>query len=98
MADIRGDFEVRNVNGEVEIHRMGGSGEATTVNGSVVASFTANPKSNSHFETVNGIPADGGSMDGPGAVVAGGMLYVTSGNGGIVGTPGNVLLAFGLPD
>ncbi len=50
------------------------------------------------FDTVNGIPADGGSMDGPGAVVAGGMLYVTSGNGGIVGTPGNVLLAFGLPD
>ena len=27
-------------------------------------------------------------------VVAGGMLYVTAGNGGIVGTPGNILLAF----
>ena len=34
-------------------------------------------------------------MDGPGVVVAGGMLYVTSGNGGLVGRPGNVLLAFG---
>jgi hypothetical protein len=37
-------------------------------------------------------------MDGPGAVVSGGMLFVTSGNGGIVGSPGNLLLAFGLPD
>jgi hypothetical protein len=29
-------------------------------------------------------------------VVAGGMLYVTAGNAGFVGTPGNVLLAFGV--
>jgi hypothetical protein len=28
--------------------------------------------------------------------VAGGMLYVTAGNAGFVGTAGNVLLAFGL--
>jgi polyvinyl alcohol dehydrogenase (cytochrome) len=51
---------------------------------------------NRDFATVNGVKADGGSMDGPGAVVAGGMLYVTAGNAGFVGTPGNVLLAFGL--
>jgi polyvinyl alcohol dehydrogenase (cytochrome) len=47
------------------------------------------------YQTVNGVPARGGSMDGPGPVVAGGMVFVTSGysrNGGI---PGNVLLAFG---
>jgi polyvinyl alcohol dehydrogenase (cytochrome) len=50
---------------------------------------------NRDFDTVNGVPADGGSMDGPGPVVAGGMLYVTAGNAGFVGTPGNVLLAFG---
>ena len=49
---------------------------------------------NRNFDTVNGVAANGGSMDGPGPVVAGGMLFVTSGNGGIVGTPGNVLLAF----
>jgi polyvinyl alcohol dehydrogenase (cytochrome) len=48
------------------------------------------------FATVNGVKANGGSIDGPGPVVAGGMLYVTAGNGGFVGTPGNVLLAFGL--
>ena len=49
---------------------------------------------NGSFETVNGVDARGGSIDGPGPVVAGGMLYVTSGNGGFVGRPGNVLLAF----
>jgi polyvinyl alcohol dehydrogenase (cytochrome) len=51
---------------------------------------------NRNFDTVNGIEATGGSMDGPGAVVAGGMVYVTAGNGGIVGRPGNVLLAFAI--
>jgi polyvinyl alcohol dehydrogenase (cytochrome) len=50
---------------------------------------------NLSFETVNGIEAQGASMDGPGPVVAGGMLFVTAGNGGFVGRPGNVLLAFG---
>jgi outer membrane protein assembly factor BamB len=49
---------------------------------------------NGMVDTVNGIQGSGGSMDGPGPVVAGGMLYVTAGNGGIVGTPGNLLLAF----
>ncbi len=45
------------------------------------------------FETVNGVRAKGGSMDGAGPVIAGGMLFVNSGyarNGGIAG---NVLLA-----
>jgi len=51
---------------------------------------------NRDFATVNGAKADGGSMDGPGPVVVDGMLYVTAGNAGFVGTPGNVLLAFGL--
>ncbi len=46
------------------------------------------------FPTVNGVKAHGGSIDGPGAVVVNGMVFITSGyprNGGI---PGNVLLAF----
>jgi polyvinyl alcohol dehydrogenase (cytochrome) len=51
---------------------------------------------NRDFATVNNVKANGGSIDGPGPVVADGMLYVTSGNAGFVGTPGNVLLAFGL--
>lgn len=46
------------------------------------------------FATVNGVKAHGGSIDGPGAVVVNGMVFISSGyprNGGV---PGNVLLAF----
>jgi polyvinyl alcohol dehydrogenase (cytochrome) len=50
---------------------------------------------NRDFTTVNGVPAKGASMIGPGAVVAGGMVYVNSGYGAFGGRPGNVLLAFG---
>jgi polyvinyl alcohol dehydrogenase (cytochrome) len=46
------------------------------------------------YQTVNGVRANGGSLDGAGPVIAGGMLFVNSGyarNGAIAG---NVLLAF----
>jgi polyvinyl alcohol dehydrogenase (cytochrome) len=46
------------------------------------------------YETVNGVRARGGSMDGAGPAVAGGVLYVNSGYGAWGGMPGNVLLAF----
>jgi polyvinyl alcohol dehydrogenase (cytochrome) len=46
------------------------------------------------YQTVNGLTAHGGSIDGPGAVVVGSMLYVSSGYGYLGSTPGNVLLAF----
>ena len=45
------------------------------------------------YTTVNGVTAHGGSLDGPGSTIAGGMLYVNSGYGK-AGMPGNVLLAF----
>lgn len=48
------------------------------------------------YETVNGVPAAGGSLDAGGATMAGGMLFVNSGYGRILGQPGNVLLAFGV--
>jgi len=48
------------------------------------------------FATVNGVPAMGGSLDGAGAVVVGGMLFVNSGYPRFGGMPGNVLLAFGV--
>jgi polyvinyl alcohol dehydrogenase (cytochrome) len=51
---------------------------------------------NRDFETVNGVKAKGGGLEGPGAIVVDGMLYFNSGYGGFVGNPGNVLLAFGL--
>ncbi len=46
------------------------------------------------FDTVNGVPGRGGALNGPGATVAGGMLYVSSGYGLLNYMPGNVLLAF----
>lgn len=53
---------------------------------------------NREFDTVNGVDAHGGSMDGPGAIVADGMLYFNSGYGGFGRRDGNVLLAFGPAD
>src|SRR5438128_1981418 len=46
------------------------------------------------YETVNGVKANGGSLDGDGPVVAGGMVFVNSGYSKNGGLPGNVLLAF----
>jgi len=46
------------------------------------------------YDAVNGVKGHGGSLDGPGAVVAGGMLFVNSGYSRFDGMPGNVLLAF----
>jgi polyvinyl alcohol dehydrogenase (cytochrome) len=51
---------------------------------------------NRDFPTVNGVTAAGGGIDGSAVIVSGGMIYVNSGFGGIVGRPGNVLLAFGV--
>jgi polyvinyl alcohol dehydrogenase (cytochrome) len=46
------------------------------------------------FETVNGIEGRGGSIDGPGASIGGGMVFFNSGYHTAGGNPGNVLLAF----
>ena len=48
------------------------------------------------FPSVNGVAAKGGSMDGPGPVIVGGMIYVNSGYGNWGGMNGNVLLAFSI--
>ena len=45
------------------------------------------------FDTLNGVKAHGGSINSVGPVIAGGMLYITSGYSGNA-MPGNVLLAF----
>lgn len=50
------------------------------------------------FETVSGVPGRGGSIDGPGPVVADGLVFVNSGYATFGQMPGNVLLAFGAPD
>jgi polyvinyl alcohol dehydrogenase (cytochrome) len=45
-------------------------------------------------QTVNGVAGGGGSIDGAGPVVVGGILYVNSGSGIFGSMPGNVLLAY----
>ena len=60
-------------------------------NGQVLWDFdTVGPQ-----KTVNEIPARGGSLNGPGPAIAGGMLFVESGYAAN-GMPGNVLLAFSI--
>ncbi|HXW62834.1 MAG TPA: PQQ-binding-like beta-propeller repeat protein [Candidatus Acidoferrales bacterium] len=50
------------------------------------------------FHSMNGVPAKGGSMGGPGVTIVNGILYAPSGYANVGGgMPGNVLLAFALP-
>jgi len=46
------------------------------------------------YKTVNGVEGHGGSLDGPGPAIAGGMVLINSGYPTAGGMPGNVLLAF----
>jgi polyvinyl alcohol dehydrogenase (cytochrome) len=46
------------------------------------------------FETVNGVPGKGGSLDSAGPAIVNGMVFTNSGYGMWQGLPGNVLLAF----
>jgi polyvinyl alcohol dehydrogenase (cytochrome) len=46
------------------------------------------------YQTVNGVKGTGGSIDGPGTVVVGGTVYVSSGYMYVGTIPGNVLLAY----
>jgi polyvinyl alcohol dehydrogenase (cytochrome) len=49
------------------------------------------------YETVNGVAAKGGSLNGPGPVIVDGMVFMNSGYAYLgFGAPGNVLLAFGV--
>jgi hypothetical protein len=59
--------------------RQGGLGRDTTM----------------EHQTINGVAAKGGALNGPGAVVAGGgMLFVSSGYASLGFMPGHVLLAY----
>ena len=70
----------------------GGLRAYATTDGKLLWQFDTNRE----FTTINGVAAHGGSMDAAGPTVAGGLLFVNSGYGGIVSRPGNVLLVFGL--
>jgi polyvinyl alcohol dehydrogenase (cytochrome) len=68
----------------------GGLRAYSTGDGSVVWTLDTNGE----WETLNGVPARGGSINGPGPIAVGGMLFVNSGD--YRGRTGNVLLAFGV--
>jgi polyvinyl alcohol dehydrogenase (cytochrome) len=70
----------------------GGMRAYSTTDGTILWTYD----SNREFQTVNSVKAIGGGLEGPGAIVSGGMLYFNSGYGGFIGNPGNVLLAFGV--
>jgi polyvinyl alcohol dehydrogenase (cytochrome) len=62
----------------------------STADGTVIWDYdTVHP-----YETVNGVPGRGGSLDGPGPAIGGGMIVFNSGYHLAGGQPGNVLLAF----
>ena len=74
--------------GSVDGHLRGYS----TADGKVIFDFD----SVGPYKTVNEVPARGGSFDGPGPAIAGGMVLVSSGYARAGGIPGNVLLALSI--
>ena len=46
------------------------------------------------YDGINGKPAKGGAVDGGGVTIANGIVYLNAGFGGVIGMPGNALLAF----
>ena len=64
----------------------------STKDGSVVWDFDTGKS----WDTVNGVKARGGSIDGAGPTIANGMVFTNSGYGRFTGAWGNVLLAFGV--
>ncbi|MGH9361799.1 MAG: DUF4097 family beta strand repeat-containing protein [Thermoanaerobaculia bacterium] len=54
VTGVSGRFDVRNVNGDVTLERIGGASEAATVNGPLRVTFASNPSGPSNFTTVNG--------------------------------------------
>ena len=65
----------------------------STRDGAIVWEYDTNRP----FDTLNGVKAHGGSLNGPAPVVVNGMLYVNSGYAAFGSRSGNVLLAFGMP-
>ncbi|MBS0400001.1 MAG: PQQ-binding-like beta-propeller repeat protein [Proteobacteria bacterium] len=97
-ADIRADKRgqagaASSIPGVVFTGGWDGVLRAVDMNGRVIWSFNTRQR----FESVNGVIAIGGSLGAPGPTIANGMVYVASGYPGFQnGTPGNVVLAFGV--
>jgi len=68
----------------------GGLRAYSAKDGEVIWEFDTNRE----FMTINNVRAAGGSIQGPGPTIAGGMMFVNAGYGDHMGHAGNVLLAF----
>ncbi len=93
-ADRRGQAgPASSIRGAVFTGGWDGVLRAVDAAGKVIWTYNANQD----YQTVNGVIANGGSFGCAGVVVAGGMVYVSSGYAGIMGgSQGNVVLAFGV--
>ena len=81
------------IDGVVFAGNLDGHARAYDVeNGKVIWDFDTKQA----FKTVNGVSAKGGSIDGPGPVIANGMVFFNSGYGMHSQMPGNVFLAFSI--
>lgn len=54
LAGTTGDFEVKNINGGINVNAVAGSGSVHTINGPVDVTFARNPRAPSSFKTING--------------------------------------------
>lgn len=93
-ADKRGQVSAASsIPGVVFTGGWDGVLRAVDMGGRVIWSFNTRQR----FDSVNGVIAIGGSIGAPGPTIADGMLYLASGYPGFQnGTPGNVILAFGV--
>lgn len=54
VRDMTGEFDLSNINGQIEMESVAGTGTASTINGNVKVSFTKNPTERTSFKTLNG--------------------------------------------
>ena len=54
VKGTRENFRISSINGRIDLIDMDGSGDATTINGGISASFVGAPRTDSLFKTING--------------------------------------------
>lgn len=54
VRDTAGDFDIRNINGAIQLTDVSGSGTADALNGAVTVAFARNPQRESLFKSLNG--------------------------------------------
>ena len=53
VCDVSGDYDVKNINGSIEMIGLAGSGKVYALNGEVELDFDKNPKSDCYFGSLN---------------------------------------------